>query len=85
MVLEPQMPHDMTGIRKLEDSLLKSEPAPLDEEKPDPPRFITELKNQDQLYEGAPAHFDCRVEPVGDPSMRIEWFFNGRPLDLGSR
>jgi hypothetical protein len=25
------------------------------------------------------------VEPVGDSSMRIEWFHNGRILDTGSR
>ena len=86
VVLEPQMPHDMAGIRNLEEGLTKPPPAaPEAEEQPNPPRFVTELKNQDELYEGAAAHFDCRLEPVGDPSMRIEWFFNGRPLDTGSR
>ncbi|XP_043190339.1 titin-like isoform X4 [Amphibalanus amphitrite] len=86
VVLEPQMPHDMAGIRQLEEDLHKPRPAaPEPEEQPNPPRFVTELKNQDELYEGAAAHFDCRLEPVGDPSMRIEWFFNGRPLDTGSR
>ena len=43
------------------------------------------LKGLPDLQEGAPAHFDCRVEPVGDPSMRIEWFHNGHPIDAGSR
>ena len=49
-----------------------------------PPRFVTEIQSI-SLVEGQAAHFDCRVEPVGDPSMRIEWFHNGRPLGSGSR
>lgn len=38
-----------------------------------------------EVLEAGPAHFDCRVEPVGDSSMRIDWFFNGRPFATGSR
>lgn len=37
------------------------------------------------MIEAGPAHFDCKVEPVGDSSMRIDWFFNGRPFATGSR
>ena len=85
MVLEPQMPHGMEGIRKLEESLYRSEQAPVEDAAPQPPRFVTEIQSQEALFEGQPAHFDCRVEPVGDPSMRIEWFHNGRPVDVGSR
>ena len=85
VVLEPQMPHGMEGIRKLEESLYHSEQAPAEDAQPQPPRFVTEIQSQEALFEGQPAHFDCRVEPVGDPSMRIEWFHNGRPIDVGSR
>lgn len=38
-----------------------------------------------EVIEAGPAHFDCKVEPVGDSSMRIDWFFNGRPFATGSR
>lgn len=38
-----------------------------------------------EAQEGGRAHFDCRVEPVGDPTLRIDWFFNGRPFATGSR
>ena len=24
--------------------------------------------------------FECQLAPVGDPNMKVEWFFNGRPL-----
>lgn len=30
-------------------------------------------------------HFEARIEPVGDPSMRVDWFINGRPLPASSR
>ena len=62
----------------------RDEPAAQPDEQPNPPKFVSEIKDLD-LVEGQPAHFDCRVEPVGDASMRIEWFHNGRPLGSGSR
>ena len=37
------------------------------------------------MQESAATHFDCRVEPVGDSTMRIDWFHNGRPFATGSR
>ncbi len=74
------------SIQKLEQALSKrEEQAALEEDKPNPPRFVSEIQPILDLAEGAAAHFDCRVEPVGDPSMRIEWFHNGRPLGSGSR
>lgn len=30
--------------------------------------------------EGGKIHFEGRIEPVGDPTMYVEWFLNGRPL-----
>lgn len=37
------------------------------------------------VQEAAPAHFECRVEPTNDSTLRIDWFFNGRPFATGSR
>ncbi|KAG8239895.1 hypothetical protein J437_LFUL019488 [Ladona fulva] len=89
IVMEPQLPRDFktgtTSIQRLEESLYKREEVPAEEEKPEPPRFVTELKDVTDISEGAPVHFDCRVEPVGDPTMRIDWFHNGRPFPTGSR
>ena len=28
---------------------------------------------------------ECRLEPVNDPTMKVEWFQNGRPVTIGSR
>ena len=37
------------------------------------------------LPENGLAHFECKLIPVGDPSLRVEWFHNGKPLSAGSR
>lgn len=47
-----------------------------EEQEPQPPVFTKELDDI-EIVEGQPAHFDCRVEPAHDSSMRIEWYFNG--------
>lgn len=89
IVMEPQLPSNFrTGtesLQKLEESLHKREEFVSDDENPNPPRFTVEIKDNLDIPEGGPVHFDCRVEPVGDPTMRIEWFCNGRPLATGSR
>lgn len=44
-----------------------------------PPQFIVPLHDVTQT-EGGKIHFEGRIEPVGDPTMYVEWFLNGRPL-----
>lgn len=89
IILEPQLPSNFRSgtesIQKLEEQLYKREEIQTEEEKPNPPRFIVEVKDNIDVPEGGPVHFDCRVEPVNDSSMRIDWFHNGRPFATGSR
>ena len=35
--------------------------------------------------EGRGVHLECRLEPLNDPTMSVEWFQNGRPVTIGSR
>ena len=49
-------------------------------EKRQPPRFVTQIKDMLELQEMQEAKFDCQLAPVGDPNMKVEWFFNGKPL-----
>lgn len=49
------------------------------------PRFSTNIQSPGDLYEGQPAHFEATVEPVDDPGLRIQWFFNGSPISASSR
>lgn len=44
-----------------------------------PPQFIVPLQDVTQT-EGGKIHFEGRIEPVGDPTMYVEWFLNGRAL-----
>ncbi|XP_068082222.1 titin [Anabrus simplex] len=89
IILEPQLPSNFrTGtesIQKLEEALYKREEILAEEEKPNPPRFTVELKDILDVPEGGPIRFECRVEPINDSSMRIDWFHNGRPFATGSR
>jgi hypothetical protein len=39
----------------------------------------------ENLKEGEHAHLECRVEPVNDPHMKVEWFVNGVPIKTGHR
>ena len=50
-----------------------------------PPVFKLTLVSPDPVSDGKNIHLEARLEPIGDPSMKVEWFFNGRPLTIGSR
>lgn len=52
------------------------------------PVFLTPLNNLDHLKEGEHAHLECRVEPINDPNLKIEWYIintNRILLTLGLR
>ena len=46
---------------------------------------MTQLKDMMELKEMQTAKFECQLAPVGDPNMRVEWFFNGKPLPYKTR
>lgn len=61
-------------------------PAPEDlyhKSKQMPPRFKTEIKSLIHLKENEPIHFECKLVPIGDPHMNVEWFKDGQPLQYG--
>lgn len=45
-----------------------------------PPQFIIPLRDLSQL-EGGRVHFEARIEPVGDPTMYVEFYLNGKLLE----
>jgi hypothetical protein len=49
------------------------------------PIFTQLLTGPSELIEGQLAHFECRVLPVGDSTLRFEWYVNGKELKMGSR
>lgn len=47
------------------------------------PNFGRALRNQDKLIEGQAVHMEATLTPVNDPTMKVEWFFNGVPIPTG--
>ena len=48
------------------------------------PRFKKKLISRKQKILGS-VRFECIVVPVGDPSMKIAWFLDGKPLECANR
>merc|ERR1719391_785502 len=49
------------------------------------PSFVAQLQGKTQLLEGQSAHLECRIDPYPDSTLRVDWFFNGKPLPFGNR
>lgn len=49
------------------------------------PEFTQPLQDPKPLSEGKNVHLEARLEPMNDPTMKVEWFFNGKPITIGSR
>lgn len=47
------------------------------------PIFVQPLNEVPPVNEGKNIHLECRLEPMGDPTMRVEWFHNGKPVTVG--
>lgn len=71
----------MRKIQQLEAKASTREDEP--ERAFDKPIFTQLLTGPSELWEGQNAHFECRVVPVGDPTMKFEWFVNGVELKMG--
>ena len=48
------------------------------------PVFVTPLRDV-IINEGERAKFEAKIQPVGDPNMRVDWFCNGKPITASSR
>uniref|UniRef100_A0A4W3J2X3 Ig-like domain-containing protein n=1 Tax=Callorhinchus milii TaxID=7868 RepID=A0A4W3J2X3_CALMI len=57
--------------------------------------FVEKLKNVSvkegtpttsvRLKHFSPAHFECRLTPIGDPTMVVEWLHDSKPLAAANR
>lgn len=82
IIADVQHPQSWRRIQEIEAPKVIQPPAP--EASPDAPRFTQQLVSLERI-EGQPAHFECRVVPISDPTLVIEWYFNGMPLIMGNR
>lgn len=85
IILESQRPEGLEKIRQLEGQTPYKRPDIPDAVTRQRPVFTQPLQNIDAILEGQTAHFECRLIPVGDPTLKVEWFRNEKPLETSSR
>ena len=68
------------AMKKYTQEIFLTEDDIYDVEKRQPPRFVTQITQKTDLMEMQATKFECQLAPVGDPYMKVEWFFNGKPL-----
>lgn len=74
----------MEQLQMLEDRSRYTRTEQVEETTKQSPVFTTSLKNIEVL-EGQRAHFEVRLIPTSDPTMKVEWFHNNVPVKSGSR
>lgn len=85
LITESQHPSGLEKIQYLEDSSRYKKSEYMDELITVKPRFVTKPKNLNNMREGQHAHFECKLEPVTDSNLKVEWYKNGRPVTVGHR
>merc|ERR1712241_1325405 len=93
--LENQVPRGMkrsetlvqmeAAMKKYTTEMYLTEDDVYDSEKRQPPRFVTQIQSVTTLVEMQATKFECQLAPVGDPNMKVEWFFNGKALPFKNR
>src|SRR5205814_3122007 len=81
LYLDSQHVQSWQRIQEMESKQVERPPSP--EMKFTKPNFTQPLQNFDNLGEGSSVRLQCRLEPVGDPTMRIQWLRNGQPIPQG--
>jgi titin len=85
IIMESQRPEGLEKIKQLESAQPWQRPEAPELGTKQRPVFTQPLQNIDSVPEGKSAHFECRLIPVGDPNLKIEWFRNEKPLENSSR
>lgn len=85
IIMDSQNPEGLEKIRLLEGNVPFKRPEITDAVTKQRPVFTQPLQNLDFVAEAQTAHFECRLIPVGDPNLKVEWFRNEKPLEDSSR
>lgn len=80
-----QHPSSLQHIQQLEDYSKYQRMESIEEINNQKPAFIRPLRDLGDLEEGHNAHFEAQLTPVSDPTMRVEWYKDGRPITASSR
>lgn len=85
IITDSQCPEGLEKIRQLETAQPFRRPEISDAVTRQRPVFTQPLQNIDFIGEAQTAHFECRLIPVGDPSLKVEWFRNEKLIEDSSR
>lgn len=85
LIFDTQNQAGLEKIQYLEDSSRYKRSEFVDEQVNIKPRFLTKPKDITNIREGQHAHFECKLEPVTDSNLKVEWYKNGRPIIVGHR
>ena len=85
LVLDSQHPEGMRKITELERSRASHRQISEDQQQFDKPVFVTPLTGTSVVAEGQSAHMECRVVPLNDASLKINWFKNGEALQVPTK
>lgn len=80
LYLDTQHEQSWSRIQEIENREVQRAASP--EMKFPKPSFIQPLQNF-ELKEGEAVRLETRVQPVGDPSLKVQWLFNGQPISQG--
>ncbi|RWS09309.1 titin-like isoform X1, partial [Dinothrombium tinctorium] len=83
IIVESQLASGVEKLKYLEESKVKVDYEEYQIKQK--PKFTRPLSTHEKVSEGQNAHFETRLEPTGDPTMVVEWYFNGKPLRTGHR
>lgn len=75
-----QYPDSLQYIQQLEDYSKYQRSESIEETSTQKPHFIKPLHDLGELQEGRNAHFEAQLTPVSDPTMKVEWYKDGRPI-----
>jgi len=75
-----QYPDSLKYIEQLEDYSKYQRSDSYDEVQPLPPTLVKSLRDMGNLQEGRNAHFEAQLNPVSDPTMKVEWYKDGKPI-----
>jgi hypothetical protein len=80
----PEQQRYIEKIEELEAYQLANQQQRMDEEIVErfpAPVFKVHVKEQPNIPEGGVAHFEARLEPVGDPRLTVQWFKDNKPME----
>jgi hypothetical protein len=64
---------------------LEDEETLYNQDRPIPPKFKTHFKAALNLRERDAWRFEAKLIPIGDPTMKLQWLRNGKPLPSATR